>query len=252
MSDAKDRKPILRLRGVGVAYKRRVGLFRREPYWALRDISFDLHHGESLGVIGRNGAGKSTLLKLLAGIIEPDKGQVERSNLRADLLSLKIGFSPYLTGRENAIVSGLLIGARREEVEACMPDIIAFSELAEVIDQPLRTYSSGMRARLGFAVAFTLDPDIILIDEVLGVGDADFREKSTGLMKERIRSDKTVVIVSHSASVIRELCSRTVWIQNGATRAEGPTELVLDAYQQHLRKPAKDRRPGKATQSDAA
>lgn len=147
-------------------------------FWALKDISFDIFHGETLGVIGRNGVGKSTLLCLIAGIIDPDMGTVFRAeNCHASLLSLQVGFVPQLTGRENAVLSGILLGMHRETIESRMEEIIAFSELDEFIDQPIYTYSTGMRARLGFSVAFQTDPDILLVDEVLGVGDADFREK---------------------------------------------------------------------------
>lgn len=234
--------PVLRLQNVGVSYQRHSGLFRRERFWALRDVSFNLYHGESLGVIGRNGAGKSTLLQILAGIINPDKGQIQRASLRAALLSLRIGFIPYLTGRENAILSAMLMGIHRREIERDMDEIFSFAELEEFIDQPLHTYSSGMKARLGFAVAFRSDPDILLVDEVLGVGDADFRKKSTELMRQKISSDKTVVIVSHSASLIRDLCDRAVWIDKGETRGEGDADEVLALYaaQNPIIKPQKD------------
>jgi lipopolysaccharide transport system ATP-binding protein len=226
-------RPVLRLDNVGVFYQRPRGYFRRERYWALRDISFSLYRGESFGVIGRNGAGKSTLLKVLAGIIEPDKGRIWRTELRADLLSLRLGFVPHLNGRENAILSGILMGLRRRQMETALGDIAAFAELEEFMEQPLRTYSAGMKARLGFAVAFHADPDILLVDEALGVGDADFRRKSTELMRQKIRSDKTVVVVSHSASVIRELCDRVVWIERGQTRQVGRADEVLANYDEH-------------------
>ncbi|MBA3731637.1 MAG: ATP-binding cassette domain-containing protein, partial [Gammaproteobacteria bacterium] len=157
-----DPKTVLRLRNVGVSYQRRSGLFSHKPFWALRDISFDLHRGESLGVIGGNGAGKSTLLKVITGIIDPDRGHVERGDLHAAMLSLRIGFLPNLTGRQNAILSGMLMGIRRREVVRNMDEIIAFSGLEDFIDQHLNIYSTGMKARLGFAVAFLSDPDILL------------------------------------------------------------------------------------------
>lgn len=249
MKEVTAKKPILSLRNVGAYYWRRRHYFKRERFWALEEISFDLHHGESLGVIGRNGAGKSTLLKLLAGIIGPDQGKVETVGLQATLLSLQVGFIPYLTGRENAILSGMLLGMHREEVEFKMDEILQFSELGDFFDQPISSYSSGMRARLGFSVAFNLEPDILLIDEVLGVGDAEFKQKSSNEMKRKIRSNKTIVLVSHSTSTIRELCDRAVWIEAGKTRAEGDTETVLSAYQEFFRKQRADhassRRPTK-------
>ncbi|WP_312914311.1 ABC transporter ATP-binding protein [Candidatus Competibacter phosphatis] len=202
-------------------------------------MSFDLHHGESLGVIGRNGAGKSTLLQLLAGILRPDQGTLINHGVRATLLSLQIGFVPYLSGRQNAILSGMLLGLAKQEVEEKMADIRAFSELGDFFDQPINAYSSGMKARLGFSVAFQLNPDVLLIDEVLGVGDAEFKAKSSQIMREKIRSDKTIVLVSHSPGTIRQLCDRAVWIDNGATRAEGETTEVLDRYEQFLKRKGK-------------
>jgi lipopolysaccharide transport system ATP-binding protein len=221
----------LRLSNVGVSYERRHGLFRRQEFWALEDVSFSLFHGETLGVIGRNGAGKSTLLRLLAGIIGPDRGKVERFGCRASLLSLQAGFLPRLTGRENAILSGVLLGLSREFVLERMASIIAFAELEESIDEPLHSYSAGMKARLGFSVAFQADPDILLVDEVLGVGDPEFRQKSATALRERIKSDKTVVLVSHNLDVVRALCDRLVWIKDRRTFQEGPTDEVLQAYQ---------------------
>lgn len=220
----------LRLENVGVCYWRRRGVFKREPYWALRDVSFSVYRGESLGIVGRNGAGKSTLLKILAGIIDPDRGRIVRGELRADLLSLRLGLVPQLTGRENAVLSGMLMGLSRKQATEALSEIAAFAELEDFMDQPLNTYSSGMRARLGFAVAFRADPDILLVDEVLGVGDADFRKKSTELMRQKIRSNKTVVITSHAVSVIQELCDRVVWIDKGQTRRVGGTAEVLAMY----------------------
>ena len=164
----------------------------------LQDISLDLYQGETLGIIGRNAAGKSTLLRLIAGIIRQDRGLFVHRAQSTALLSLQAGFVPYLSGRENAIVSGLLLGLRRAEVEDKMQDIIDFSELGDFIDLPLSSYSSGMRARMGFAVAYQVDPDILLIDETLGDGDEAFQAKSSRAMHERIRSDRTIVLVSHA------------------------------------------------------
>lgn len=224
----------LSLRNVGAFYWRQAGYLRKERFWALNDISFDLHHGESLGVIGRNGAGKSTLLQVLAGILRPDRGELVNHGVQTALLSLQIGFVPYLSGRQNALLSGMLIGLNRWEVIEKMGDIKAFSELGEFFDQPINTYSSGMKARLGFSVAFQLDPDVLLIDEVLGVGDSDFRRKLSSVMRNKIRSDKTIVLVSHSAETIRQLCDRAVWIEDGVTRAYGDTSDVLSFYEEQL------------------
>lgn len=218
------------LRNVAVSYVRRAGMFRQRVFWALNDISFDLYHGETLGILGRNGAGKSTLLRLLAGITDPERGTLERDGSRVSLLSLQAGFAPYLTGRENAILGGILLGKRRAEMESRLSAIFEFAELQEFASQPLATYSSGMRARLGFAVAFEVDPDILLIDEVLGVGDSEFRRKSTRVMKERIKSNRTVVVVSHQVDLLRELCDRLVLIREGVTEMEGDVEAVLAHY----------------------
>lgn len=199
-------------------------------YWALKNVSFNLFHGETLGVIGRNGVGKSTLLRLLAGIIAPDKGEVTSYVERSSLLSLQVGFVPHLSGRENAVLSGMLLGMRRREIEKKMESIVDFSGLGEFIDEPVGSYSSGMRARLGFAVAMEAEPDILLIDEVLGVGDREFKQKSGLAMRERILSDQTVVIVSHNLDTIREFCDRVVWLENGETKAEGKTAEILELY----------------------
>ncbi|HRW64193.1 MAG TPA: ABC transporter ATP-binding protein [Candidatus Competibacter sp.] len=221
----------LSLNNVGTFYWRQAGYLRKERFWALKNVSFDLHHGESLGVIGRNGAGKSTLLQVLAGILRPDRGKMINHGVQAALLSLQIGFVPYLTGRQNALLSGMLIGLHRKNVIERMEDIQNFSELGEFFDQPISTYSSGMKARLGFSVAFQLDPDVLLIDEVLGVGDSDFQRKSSAIMHEKIRSDKTIVLVSHSVETIRKLCDRAVWIEDGISHAYGDTFDVLSVYE---------------------
>jgi len=170
----------LTLEGVGVCY--RMGVLRRSQTWALREMSFELNRGENLGVIGRNGSGKSTLLRLMSGIYNPDEGSIDHHGNRASLLSLQVGFLPHLSGRENAVLSGMLLGKSRQDMIALMDDIVDYSELDGVLDRPLRTYSSGMKARLGFAVSLYADADILLIDEVLGVGDTAYREKSAKTM----------------------------------------------------------------------
>ena len=210
--------------------------FRRRPSLPMLDtISFDVFRGETLGVIGRNGAGKSTLLKLLAGIIAPDSGSLEFRGPRASLLSLQVGFLPHLSGRQNAILSGMLLGWTRREVVALLPDIVSFAELEDHIDDPTRTYSAGMRARLGFSVAFFTDPEVLLIDEVLGVGDIDFRKKSTEAMRQRINSNKTVVLVSHNLGTIESLCNRVVWIEGGRLLDVGEPNRILKEYTAYAR-----------------
>jgi lipopolysaccharide transport system ATP-binding protein len=228
-------EPIIELRNVGVRYRRKAGFMRSAAFWALHDVSFDLKHGETLGVIGRNGAGKSTLLRLLAGILAPDTGEVTRRTERVSLLALQAGFIPSLTGRQNAILSGILLGLSRRETEARMDEMVRYAELEQFIDEPLRTYSSGMRARLGFTVAVQADPDVLLIDEVLGVGDISFKEKSSAAMREKIASDKTVVIVTHHAETVLELCDRVVWVEKGVTVELGDPATVVEHYQKSLR-----------------
>lgn len=230
------RCPIIQLRNAGVCYTRRSGFMRHSRFWALHDVSFDLCAGETLGVIGRNGAGKSTLLLILAGIIALDRGSIIHRTKSISLLSLGVGFVPYLTGRQNAVLSGLLLGLSRTQIEGRMDDIIAFSELGGFFDQYVRTYSSGMRARLGFAVAFQADPDILLVDEVLGVGDQSFQERSEAAMRNRIASDKTVVIVTHNPETVLDICDRVVWVENGVTVEIGDPETVVENYRASVRK----------------
>jgi lipopolysaccharide transport system ATP-binding protein len=230
---AEPPQPLFQLRGVGVCYPAprrrlcRVGT----PFWALSELSCDVRRGEVLGVIGRNGTGKSTLLRLLAGILAPDRGSLVSTGASASLLSLKVGFAPHLTGRENVFLSGLLLGLSRAEIRARMDAIVDFAELRDWIDRPLASYSSGMAARLGFATAFQIDPEVLLIDEVLGVGDAAFTAKSGALLRERLRAGKTAVLVSHNLAAVRELCDRVLWLEGGLARAEGKTDTVLAEYE---------------------
>jgi len=227
------REPLLRVRDAALRYIVRGRIFTRgrSDRWALRGVSFDVNAGETLGVVGRNGAGKTTLLRLLAGILGPDRGSVtRRPGVRASLLSLQVGFLPQLTGRENATLSGMLLGLRRAEVAARLASIVEFAGLDGAIDDPISTWSDGMRARLGFSVAYHADPDLLLLDEALGTGDAEFHEKSAAAMRERIRSDRTCVLVSHDATAIAELCDRCLWIERGEILAAGTPVEVLAAY----------------------
>lgn len=222
---------VLSLNNVSVSYRRRAGFMRWDKFWALNDVSFDLFQGETLGVIGRNGAGKSSLLKVLAGIISVDKGKVFNNECSISMLGLQVGFIPHLTGRENAIMSGMLMGLSKREMEMKLKDIIEFSELGDFFDEPVRSYSIGMKARLGFSTAIQVDPDILLIDEVLGVGDAHFRSKSAEVIKSKIKSNKTIVFVSHNINMIRNLCNRVVWIERGNVVQVGETSKILPVYE---------------------
>lgn len=230
---------LIELVNAGVRYKKFLNIRHPEYTEALRDVTFSVYSGETLGVIGRNGAGKSTLLRLLADIIKPDSGVVRRKTRSVAMLSLGVSMMPHLSGRENAIISGIMMGMRRRAIESSIDEITEFSELGERIDDPVRTYSSGMKARLGFAVAKQADPDVLLIDEVLSVGDAGFREKSREAILERIHSDRTVILVSHSDLIIDGYCDRAVWIEDGTVQSTGKPEVVLNEYLSYLPPPRK-------------
>ena len=227
---------LISVQNVGVKFNARRSLFGGDCVEALCDVSFDLRQGDSLGVIGRNGAGKSTLLQLLGGIILPDSGNIVSHNVTTSLLALQVGFDAELSGRVNAVLSGMLLGFRKKEVEANLDKIIAFSELGGFIDRPVKSYSAGMKARLGFSVALEMNPDVLLVDEVLGVGDVEFRQKSMDVMKAKLMSDQTIVLVSHDAWTVKTLCNRAVWIENGVTHMEGNAEEVVTAYEDFVQK----------------
>ena len=220
---------LIELEHVGVAFnaQRSLGGTR---YWALEDVNLQLRRGERLGVIGRNGAGKSTLLRVLAGILVPDRGTVRRGGVSCQLMSLALGFVPHLSGRDNAVLSGLLLGLRRRDIERRLPAILEFSELGDFFDQPISSYSTGMTMRLGFSVAMQVEPDILLIDEILAVGDAEFQQKSGAALRARIHGGTTVVFVSHGDAQIRQVCDRALWIEHGRSVMQGGVDEVLAAY----------------------
>lgn len=221
----------MRLDRVGLCYRSGGSMLHPLRHWAIEDVSFEVEAGETLGIVGRNGSGKSTLLRIMSDVFEPDRGSINHFGLQASLLSLSVGFVPHLTGRQNAILGGLMLGQVRRSIVDKMDAIQEFSGLEDFFDRPVRMYSSGMRARLGFSVAIETDPDILLIDEVLGVGDFEFKRKSSHAIRERVNSDKTVVLVAHQPQIIRELCSRVIWIERGHVEMVGGSEEVLDAYQ---------------------
>lgn len=221
---------MMEVRDVSVRYKTRRSFFRHGYFVALDRVSFAIEKGETLGVIGPNGCGKSTLLKVLANIYGIDGGKVYRHCRHVSLLSLSPGFDPELSGRDNAIIGGMLLGARKRDVIKEMDEIISFSELEEFIDKPMKTYSTGMTARLGFSVALRMRSELLLIDEVLGVGDGKFRAKATEALESKIGSDQTVVLVSHSINHVEKLCNRVLWLDHGRIVKIGQTKDVLDEY----------------------
>ncbi len=212
----------------------RRGRTTHRDVWALRDVSLEVEPGTALGVMGANGAGKSTMLKLLAGILPPDSGTVETGGQVVSLLELGSGFHPDFTGRENVVLNASIHGMTRDEVGKRMESIIAFSELEGFIDAPVRTYSSGMYMRLGFAVASELEPDILLLDEVLAVGDAAFQSKCLSRIADFQRRGCTIVFVSHSQWAIQTVCTRAVWLSGGSIVVDGDPQDVAEAYHKGL------------------
>jgi lipopolysaccharide transport system ATP-binding protein len=196
---------------------------------ALKGISFEIADGEMVGIVGRNGSGKSTTLKIIAGVYRPTSGVVKVSGKVAALIELGAGFHPDLTGRENIVLNGLLLGLSKREIRAREERILDFAELGEFIDSPVKQYSSGMALRLGFAIAMEVDPDILLIDEILAVGDAAFQQKCLARIDD-FRQHKTIIYVSHSAASVRDLCSRAILLHGGTLVADGPPDQVLAEY----------------------
>ena len=210
---------------------------RRDSYEALRGVSFTVPKGKIIGIIGKNGSGKSTLLKTIAGVFSPDEGTIDTFGNRLSLLAIGIGFQTTRSGYENIFLSGLLLGFTEKEIRARLPEIIEFSELGDFIYKPVQTYSSGMHSKLAFSITAFLDTEIILIDEVLSVGDMSFREKSYAKMKEIIsHKDKTVMIVSHSNASILELCDDVLWIHDGLVKEYGPAAEVVENYEGFMRR----------------
>ncbi len=203
---------------------------KQDRFWALRDVSFEVDRGEVLGVIGHNGAGKSTLLKILSRITEPTLGQIELRGRVGSLLEVGTGFHSELSGRENTYLSGAILGMRREEIDRKFDAIVSFAEVERFIDTPVKHYSSGMYLRLAFAVAAYLEPEILLVDEVLAVGDAQFQKKCLGKMGEVANEGRTVILVSHNMAAVRNLCDRTLWLDQGVLAMDGPTSVVVQRY----------------------
>ena len=204
---------------------------KEETFWALKDVSLEVKEGEVLGLIGRNGAGKTTLLKILSRITKPTTGWAEIHGRVGSLLEVGTGFHPELTGRENTFLSGAILGMGKSEIVRKFDEIVAFAELEKFIDTPVKHYSSGMYVRLAFAVAAHLEPEILLVDEVLAVGDINFQKKCLGKMGDVARAGRTVVLVSHQLNQIRRLCHRVVWVDGGSVRLNGSTHEVVSAYE---------------------
>lgn len=202
---------------------------------ALKGVTFEVKKGEILGICGKNGAGKSTLLRAISGIFSPDHGSIDLHGNTISLLSIGVGFQKQLTGYENIYLSGMLLGYTKEDIDKKINDIIEFSELGDAINKPVRSYSSGMHSKLAFSITAILETDIILIDEVLSVGDVHFKEKSYNKMKELISDEnRTVVIVSHSASTMAELCDRVIWLNDGVIKDEGKPKEIMEKYNEFM------------------
>jgi ABC-type polysaccharide/polyol phosphate transport system ATPase subunit len=234
--------------GLGIQYSLRftkkttlhgsfIRLLRRSDgpthFWALRDVSFRLEHGESLAVIGPNGAGKSTLLQALAGILMPSEGEIDVRGSVSSLLTLGAGFDQELTGRDNIRLAGAFLGIDGREMEERAESIVAFADIGDFIDAPLKTYSAGMRARVGFAIATSIDPDILLLDEVLATGDQQFRAKSKARVLELVRESKAIVLVTHDMGWVTEYCNRAILIEKGHVVVEGEPAEVVRVHQEH-------------------
>ncbi|NLX44261.1 MAG: ABC transporter ATP-binding protein, partial [Chloroflexi bacterium] len=201
-----------------------------ESFWALSDVSFDIAAGESVGLVGNNGSGKSTSLKLMTRILRPTRGQVSVDGRVSGLLELGAGFHPELSGRDNIYLNGALMGLSRRDIDARLNTIIDFSELGNFVDVQLKFYSTGMAMRLAFSIAVSVDADILLVDEVLAVGDQAFQAKCLERIREILKQGVTIVLVSHDLNMVRDLCQRSIWLHKGRLRADGPTPEVLDAY----------------------
>lgn len=203
---------------------------KKDEFWALRDISFEVKKGEVIGLIGSNGAGKSTLLKIVSGVMKPTKGKVKVSGVISPMIELGAGFDMELTARENIFLNGAILGYSKQFLESKFDEIVEFSELKDFLDVPVKNFSSGMTAKLAFSIATIVDPEILIVDEILSVGDIKFQEKSKNKMLEMIQGGTTVLYVSHSLDSIRQLCDRVVWIEHGKMVKIGKTDEICNEY----------------------
>ena len=231
-----DKIPLMEAVDLSYAYKSAPGKFSsRTPTNVIENVSFQLNKGDSLGIIGRNGVGKSTLLRILAGIFDPSSGVLSvAANTTVGLLALGVGFNGFLTGRDNAIQSAVLMGYSLQTAELHIEEIKAFSELGDAFEAPVRTYSSGMKSRLSFSTLLFLQIDVLLIDEVLAVGDGSFKQKAKRALREKIAGDQTVVLVSHALNEITELCDKAIWLSSSRMEMSGPSSDVVAAYNDSL------------------
>lgn len=254
--------PVLRLQGVSKEYRLYdsprarlksllTGRAAHRSHWALRDVSFELWRGQCLGVVGSNGAGKSTLLKLITGTLRPSTGEALRVGRLTAILELGAGFHPDFTGRQNLYFGGSLIGIDAQEMARLEPEVLAFADIGEAIDRPVKTYSSGMTVRLAFALVTAVEPDLLIIDEALAVGDQHFQKKCVERIEAFRRNGCTILFCSHSLYHIRHLCDVTLWLDHGTVRGLGPTEEVLASYEAHVRQLAL-RQQAPAPAEDAA
>ena len=209
---------------------------RKDEFWSLKDVSFELYQGETLGLVGHNGAGKSTLLKMIHGLLKPDVGQVWIKGRVGALIELGMGFNPVLTGRENILVNAAILGLTRQEVGQRLDQIINFADIGEAIDAPLQGYSSGMKVRLGFAIASLLDPEVLLIDEILSVGDSSFRERCHNRLLDYKNQGGSIIFVSHNSAAVEAVSDRVMWLDHGKVMAIGAPGEVLERYEKHARK----------------
>ncbi|MBT4520119.1 MAG: ABC transporter ATP-binding protein, partial [Halieaceae bacterium] len=230
-----NEKVVLVLDDVSLNYQSSKATFSHGVHNVLDSISCEVYEGETLGIIGRNGCGKSSILRLMAGILAPTKGTVSRKpHTSCSLLTLGLGFRRDLSGRSNALLAAMLQGSSREQAASFLEEIKDFSDLGDSFEEPVKTYSSGMRSRLGFSTSLMTHVDILLIDEVLSVGDAHFKKKAADALRKRITGEQTVVFVSHSASAIEDLCDRVIWLNEGSIAGEGDTTEVLEGYMEHI------------------
>jgi lipopolysaccharide transport system ATP-binding protein len=212
------------------AFRKREAAPAREPFWALRNVSFEIGQAEVVGLIGKNGAGKSTLLKILSRITEPTEGRIDLFGRVSSLLEVGIGFHPELSGRDNIFLNGAILGMSRNEIRRKFDEIVEFAEISKFLDTPVKRYSSGMYVRLAFAVAAHLEPDILIVDEVLAVGDSAFQQKCLGKMRDIRSEGRTVIVVSHNMATVSSLCQKVIWLANGQVKAAGDAQDIIREY----------------------